>query len=163
VLRRVDQFDVADRVWRLLEQATHAFVALASQTHRPVDRSTFADLIFPIAADLGEIVGPNVGGAAAVGAVNDDDVIGRKIDAFVSARNGWVIPFGDAAEKNTGQRVRRKIQRFIDAGNIVGRNGCSENSGKVKDARAVFRTVGFELIVVHGSIRSAEIHGAFGN
>ena len=44
----------------------------------PIDRGALADFVLPVIADFGEIVGPNIGGAAAVGAVNDDDVLIRE-------------------------------------------------------------------------------------
>src|SRR5689334_6155114 len=47
VLQRVDELDIADRVWRLLDQTGDAFVALAADADRPVDRRVDADFALP--------------------------------------------------------------------------------------------------------------------
>ena len=88
----------------------HAFVALAAQSHGPVHRSALADLALPFVADLGEVIGPDVRRPAAIGAVDDHDVIRRQIHALIRARDRRVIPLRDFSEENARQRLGREIQ-----------------------------------------------------
>src|SRR5262249_55715501 len=73
VLNSVDQFDVTDRAIDLTDLASHAFVALGSEAYGPLHARAFTDRVLPITTDLGEIVGPDEAGAAAIGAMDDDD------------------------------------------------------------------------------------------
>ena len=54
-----------------------------------------ADFRFPIRAGLGEKVGPDVGGAAAIGAVNDDDVVAGELYAGIGLGDLRIVPLGD--------------------------------------------------------------------
>src|SRR5260370_36711989 len=157
----VDQFDVADGVRGVLDRAGDAFVAFAAEADGPGDGRALADLGLPLVADLRKIVGPDVGSAAAVRAVHDDDVVCGKIYTLVGAGDDRVIPFGYFAEENAGQGVRGEIQSRVDTGNVVGGNRGAQHRGKVQDAESVFILKSLELIVVHGAIGGAEIHGAF--
>jgi hypothetical protein len=159
----VDQFDITDGVRGILDRAGDALTAFAAEAHRPVHRRTFADLSFPFIADLREIISPTVSCAAAFGSVDDDDLIRRKLDAFVGASDHRVIPLSDLAEVYSRQRVRSEIQGGVDAGDVVRRNYATQHGGKVQDAGAVLVLVGLELVVVHGAIGGAEIDGAFGD
>src|SRR5712664_373211 len=159
----VDQFDVTDGVRRILDRASYAFVAFAAEAHGPVDGRAVADLGLPLVAELRKIVGPDVGSAAAVRAMHDDDVVCGKIYALVDAGDGRVLPLGYFAEENAGKGARGKIQSRVDTGNVVGGNGGAEHRGKVQDAESVFILESLELIVVHGAIGTTEIHGAFGD
>src|SRR2546427_9276129 len=72
-LQRVRQLHVADRVLDLLHILGDALVALAADSDRPLDRSTFPDLGFPFLADLGQVIGEVERGARAVRAMHDAD------------------------------------------------------------------------------------------
>jgi len=56
-----------------------------------------------------------------------------------------------------------KLSSAENAGNVVGRYVSAEHGGKVQDPEAVFVLKSLELLVVHGAIGSAEVHGAFGD
>src|SRR5690606_30219058 len=83
VLQRVGKLDIADRALDLLHVGRHAFVALAADAQRPGDRGAFADLLLPLGADLGQVVGEVEAGARAVGAVDDADLDVRQGQARV--------------------------------------------------------------------------------
>ncbi len=74
VLRGVDQLDVAEGAGRLLDLAGDAFIALGAEAGGPFDGGIGADLGLPVRADLAQVIGEDVGGAAAIGAMDDDDV-----------------------------------------------------------------------------------------
>src|SRR4029077_9945734 len=154
ILNGIDQLDVTHGVGRLFKQTGNTFIAFSAQANGPIDGGIPANLAFPLRADLGEIVAPDVRGAAAVGAVNHYDILGRKLDARVSAGNSSIIPLSDLAKKNSGQRVGGKLQFRGNARGIVARDGSSQNGGEVQD----FKTSLFELFVRHGAIGSAEIY-----
>src|SRR5216684_3170867 len=63
--------------------------------------------------------------------------------------------------KNAGKSVRGKIQSRVDAGNVVGGNCGAQHGRKVQEAESVLIVKNLELIVIHGAIGGAEIHGAF--
>ena len=70
VLLGVGVLDVADRAVEALHVGGDALVALAADAGRPFHRGAVADLLFPLGADLGQIVGEDERGARAVGAVH---------------------------------------------------------------------------------------------
>ncbi len=104
----------------------------------------------------------HVGGAAAVRAVDHDDVVCGKGDAFVSCRDGRVIPFGNASQENSGQRFRCKVQRAADTRNIVGGNYRTENGRKMQNSCTILGLKRFQLVVVHRPVRCSEIDGTVG-
>src|SRR6185437_132274 len=78
VLHRIDQFDVANPTLHLADHSGHTLVALASLSYRPLYRSSLSRPVGPVGAYLGEVVGKDIGGSAAVGAMNHDDgLIGK--------------------------------------------------------------------------------------
>src|ERR1700687_2869102 len=63
VLYRINQFDVADGAINLADGSGNPFVALAAQTDRPLHAGALAHRRIPFRADLGEVVGEDVGGS----------------------------------------------------------------------------------------------------
>src|SRR5229473_4194827 len=127
----IDQFHVTDGVRGVLDRAGDPFVTFAADSHGPVDGRAPADLGLPLIAYTGKIVGPDVGGAAAFGAVHDNDLLGGKLDAFVGDGDGGVIPLGDFAKENAGEGVRGEIQSRVDTSDVVGGNRGAQHGGKV--------------------------------
>ena len=99
--------------------------------------TTLADFVLPFFADLRKIICPDVGRAAAVRAVNHNDIVARKVHALVRASDCRIIPFGDFAEKNSRERFLRKIQLRGDAGNVVRGDVRSEHGREVQDRKTV--------------------------
>src|SRR3982075_767885 len=93
--------------------------------------------------------------------MHDDNVLRGKLDAFVDVGNGRVIPLGDFAKENSGEGLGSEVQLCGDSGDVVGRNNRAQHGGKVKNSGAVLVLVSLELLVVHGAVGGAEIHGAF--
>src|SRR6516162_2501540 len=115
----VDELDIRDGVRGVLDGAGNAFAPLAAETDRPIDRSAFAHLVLPLRADFREIVGPTIGGAASVRAVDNDDVLGGKLNAFVRLSNQRIVPLRYLAQENPSKSRRRKFQGSVYSGNIV--------------------------------------------
>src|SRR5207244_5433087 len=109
-LQRVNQLDIADAARRLLHRRGDAFVALASEAYRPVDRGALADLLLPFGADLGEVVGKDETGARPVGPVNHYDILVRQLDAFVERGEAGVAPLGDGGEVDPRQYLGADFQ-----------------------------------------------------
>src|SRR5579883_148699 len=81
VLLGVSELDISQRVRLLLDRARNSLVALSAQSHRPVYRSSPADFGFPLFADLGKVIHPAVRCTAAIGAMDDNDIAGRQLNA----------------------------------------------------------------------------------
>jgi len=78
---------------RLADCAGYCRVALAAESHRPINRGGRADLGLPFTAHLGKVIGKNVGGAAAFGPMDDCNVSGWKLDSRVDLRQAWSFHF----------------------------------------------------------------------
>ncbi len=134
---RVNQFHVTDGVGRLLDLARYALVAFAAKTDRPIDRGSAADFRFPFLADLGQIVGPDVGGAAAVGTVDHNNVSGRQFDTGVGFHQFRIVPFGDLTEEDPRQRIRREVEIRAHAGDVIDRHIGAHYRREVQDSETV--------------------------
>ena len=119
---------------RLLHQTGNAFVALAAEAHGPVHRRALAHFVLPVVAGLGKEIGPDVGGAAAIGAMHDDDIGAGKLDALIRASQFpgsfhlVIVP-----RINSRESLLREIQFAGDARNVVGRHDGAENGGEVQN------------------------------
>ncbi len=91
VLHGINQFDVSDRVRRLFHESSHAFIALAAQTRRPIHGSCrITHFFLPILAYLRQKIGPDVGSAASLRPVNHNDIGVRK---FHAPHLPWRFPY----------------------------------------------------------------------
>jgi len=79
VLQRVNQLDVTDCARQLADLSRNTLVALAAHAGGPVDRGSRAGAELPFGAYFAQIVGEDEGGAAAVGAMDDGDLIAGEI------------------------------------------------------------------------------------
>src|ERR1035437_3506399 len=104
---RVGELDVADGAGSLLHLPGHAVVALAAESDGPLHILPLARTRSPVLADRRQIVGPDVRRAAAVRAVHHEDVLARKLRAFVQRYDARVIPLGDLAEEHVGENFAR--------------------------------------------------------
>src|SRR5207244_10925879 len=107
VLDGVAWLDVADRVRRLLDQTGYAFVPLATDADGPVDGRPLAHGRGPLGADLREVVCEDVGGAAPVRAVDRHDRLPRQLHPRVRLGERGIVPAGDPADADAGQRLGR--------------------------------------------------------
>ena len=154
VLLGIGVFDVTDRILGLADIAGDAFVALGANASRPFDRGAGTDLGFPVGADLREIVGEVEGGARTVGAANDGDGVGRQLQLRIELGDRRIIPFGDLAEIDVGQRFAVEHQfAGLDAFEIHHRND------RAHDHRPLHQAVLLELLNLQRHIGSAERHG----
>src|SRR5207245_9365697 len=72
--RRIGQLDVPDRARCLAHGGRNAFAAPAAETDGPVHRRALPNLLLPLGAHLGQVVGERERRARAFGAMDDDDV-----------------------------------------------------------------------------------------
>src|SRR5882672_1343055 len=72
VLLGVSVLDVADRAFDALHEGSHALITLATRARRrrPGYRSVVADLVLPLGAYLGEVVGEDEGRTGTVGTMD---------------------------------------------------------------------------------------------
>ncbi len=152
VLECVDQLDVADGARRLLDQSGNAFVALAADADRPVDRGGHADRLLVVGRDLGKIIAPDVARARTVAAVHDGDVLARKVDAGIDGLDGRVVPLRDLAEEDIGEDLAGEAEVAAHAGNVVDGDDAAQDGREVRDAEAGRR----DLLVGHRAVGGAE-------
>ena len=103
---------------------------------RPTGHLTDAPLptlLCPLCAHAGEVIGEDAGGAAAVGAVHDDDRLVGELHARVVIGNLRVVPFGDLAEVDVGHVFRGELQPLGDAGKVVGDDHCPHDGRDVDE------------------------------
>jgi hypothetical protein len=115
VLLRVSIFDIANRTLGLTYVVGNAFVALGTDTDRPLHRRIGPDLGFPVGTDLLQIVCEVERGAGAVRAVNNRNRLRRQFCLGVQLGDRGVIPGLDLAEKDPGE------SRAVDD-ELTGRN-----------------------------------------
>src|SRR5207244_10384058 len=96
ILSCVYQLHIADCSWCLLDLAGHTFIALATDASGPVYRGICAHLRLPFWTDFAQVVCPNVGRPAAIGAVDNHNLLIWQRDSWVQRRDLWVIPFLDS-------------------------------------------------------------------
>ncbi len=72
-------------------------------------------------AHLAQIVGEDKAGAAAVRAVNDDDLLVRQVNARVVLGDASVVPVVQLAEVDVGKHIAAQFD-FRNAGNVVNGN-----------------------------------------
>src|SRR6185503_17749777 len=95
VLDGVNQLNVSNGVGGLLDRSGNTLIALPAEPHRPLYRGGLADLNVPLLADSGKIVGPDIGGAAAIGTMDHDNIVTGKLDPGVGFGDLRIVPFGD--------------------------------------------------------------------
>src|SRR6266851_318649 len=159
VLGRVDQLDVAEGEGGLANHAGDAFISLLADTRGPLDGGVLSYLAAPVRADLREVVGEDVGGAASVGAIDGQDRMVWQADAGIVLSDAGVVPLGDLAEVDVGDDVAGEIEVLADAREVVHRDNRAEDGGDVH--RLDLRTV--DLLIAHGAIGGAEVNDTLGD
>ena len=159
VRQRVDQLDVAERALGLLHLLGHAFVALAAEPDGPAHRRGEAHLVPPLAGELVEEVGKDIGRARPVGAVHHDDVHGGQLHAGVERRDPLVVPAGDAAHEDLHQHVPVELEPGLtQRRKVVGHDHGAEHGRQMQHVAVD----GGDLRLVHRPVGGAEVHRALG-
>ena len=91
-----------------------------------------ADLRFPFGAGFGEEITPDEAGAAAVGAMDDDDIEIRETKAWIGLLEEGIIPFFDSAEVDFGQGFRSEREVTGDTGQVDDRDNGADDGWKKK-------------------------------
>src|SRR5580692_2450729 len=165
ILRRVNQFNVTNRIRRLLDQSGHAFIAFAAQADRPIRRRSFAYFILPFIADLRQVIRPDVRCAAAIRTVYHHDIVilRGEVYALVRISDCRIIPLRDLAKENSSEHFRREVESCIYARHIVGRYVRTQHRREMQHQSAALLLKRLELLVVHRAICGAEVYSSFGH
>src|SRR5208337_5069976 len=115
-----------------LNLCNDSFVEPGTQTDREGHGRSKACARLPLAADLGEVVRPDVGGPAAVGPEVDRNFVVGKLHVRVGAGQRRIVPFLDLSQVDAGQNLRRKSQLFRYSRERVGGYDCAEYYGHVQ-------------------------------
>ena len=144
-LEDVSELHVADRAGRLRDPGGDAGVPLGTIAGRPGDRFAGSPgLGLPIGADAAEVVGENIGRAAAVRAVDDMDVLVRQADTTIVGRHRRVIPLLDFAQEDAGNGGRRELELAVrHAVQVVGERLGTKRARDLDDLIAAAHGVGF--------------------
>ena len=152
VLLGVGVFDVTDRARQTLHEGRNALVALTAETDGPLYGRAFADLLFPVSADLGQVVAENEGRTGTIGTTNHADVLFRKLDVGVQFGDRLVVPLEDLAHVDVGQNGTRQFQLArLDICKVDHRHDAAN------DRRELDQTVLFQDFRLQRHVGSAEI------
>ena len=113
VLHRVNQLHVPERAWRLLHLSRHTLISFAPDACWPIDRCIVADLLFPLRADLAQVIGEYERRPTAIRAMHNHDFLVRQLCSWIRRRDFWIIPFFDFAQENVGDRFAIEFERWI--------------------------------------------------
>ena len=121
---------------------------------RPTGQLTLvpdAHLRLPLRRDLGEVVGEDVGGARAIRAARHRDALVRELHPGVVGGDRRIVPLGDLAEEDAGQRLGREPE-VLHPWSVVSDHVGTEDRWDV-DHVGNLRN----LIVLHRGIARAEV------
>ena len=99
----VDELHVSDRALHLANHSGDALVTLAAQTHGPLHRGAFADLVFPVGTYFGKVVGKDVSCATSVGTMDNNDGLIGQVDTGICLGESGIIPRCNLAQENIGE------------------------------------------------------------
>ena len=119
VLLRINEFDVTNALQQSGESIQHSFVALGSEPNRPTHRSVGAHLRLPLGTDLRRVVSPDIGRAAAVRAMSNNDRNVGKLNVGIDASYLRVAPFCGYCPRNMSASTDRRKSKFAgDSGHV---------------------------------------------
>lgn len=126
------EFNVADGVGGLVDERGDPVVALSVAADGPGDGGAAAYGGLPCGAGLAEEVGEGEGSAAAVGAMEDDDVGVGEGDAVVELADGGVVPLADFTEVDTGENFGCEVQVLAGLRQMVDWDDGSDDRGELE-------------------------------
>src|SRR5439155_2506097 len=148
--------DVAEGPRSFPDALGHSLVALGALTDGPVDRGSDADPLLPLGTHFGQIIHPDVSGAASVGAVDHADVLVRQDDVGIQISDRVIVPLLDLAKEYVGQQRAGEGEWLGGAFEIIGWHNGAHSERDVEDFAA--RVARFlELFVVHGTVAGTEV------
>ncbi len=108
----------------------------------------------PLGVGFAEEVGPGEGGAAAVGAMDDDDFCVGKGDAVIEFADGGVVPLADLAEIDAGENLRREAEVLTSLRKMVDGDDGADDGRELEY---------FDGHLGHVSIRERDVGGGEGD
>jgi len=151
VLGRVSELDITDRAIGVGDLAGDTSVRLGADTGRPRDGLAFTHVVGEIFADLGQVMREQEVGARAFRTVDRRDLGIRQIHVRVQLGDRLVVPAGDLALVDVGQRRAVQVERTpFDTFDVE----CRDHAAH--DHRPLHQAVLVELFLGHRCIAGAE-------
>src|SRR5882757_8870412 len=98
MLDRIDQFNIADGVGCSLYGGSNLFIAFRSDSHGPLEFSTYTQCAFPCWVRLGKKLTPGISRATPVRTVNHNNIRIRQVRIFIRAADLRVVPSSNPAK-----------------------------------------------------------------
>src|SRR5271165_1029392 len=153
MLNGKDQFDISNRVRGPLHRGSDTFVVFHTCSHWPVNGETSAHRASPFSTDLGQIVRPGIRSAAAVRAMDHDDVGVRQWRTFVHALDEWVVPLLDLAKIYAREGLGRELEVLGETFQVVNRNHTAQYGCNLRKTRRRLRCA----LVRRGHVGSSKV------
>ena len=148
----VGELGVADGVGCCRDGGGHFVVALNAAADGPFDGGATADGGLPVGVGFAKEVGPDEGGAAAVGAVDDDDRVAGQGDVAVDGADGGIVPGADISEVDVGEDLGREAEVVADLGQVIDGDDSADDGGELQQLCGHLAHVG----VGEGDVRGGE-------
>ena len=110
-------------------------VALAPDAGWPGDRGALADLLFPLRADLRQVIDPIEGRARSIGAVHHCDREVRELHPWIEGGHRGVVPLLDFAQIDVGEQWPAETKLSgLHTLDIHNRNDPADHEWKLREA-----------------------------
>ena len=140
----------------------NALIAFSAQSNRPFHGGSFTDPAAPIGADFRQIVRPNIGGSAAIGAVNHYNGLIRKGSTRIGLRNCWIVPGRDFPKVDASNNIGCELKFPFKSWNIVSGNDSAQHGREVKHSCSPLLLEGRDLLVFHWPVAGSEVNRSSG-
>ena len=158
VLQSVNQLNITNCPGKLAHQTCHALVSLAAHARWPARRRSLPRSTCPVLVHLAQVVGKDKARAAAIGAMNNDDLLVGQMNAGVILGNRRITPRRNLAKVNIGKRLAAE-SKVVHSRYMEHRNNRTQHRWNVH--QLYLRRA--QHIVGHGHVGGAEINGALGH
>ncbi len=155
VFENVSIFNVTDGAGNALHISCHTLVALTAYPGGPVQRGVGTDFLFPLRADLGEVVSKSERGTGTVRAVHHGDIHAGELEAGVELFDRRIIPLLDLAKIDVSNDGAAKNQLTrLNARQVVHQVfACNRR-------RELNQSIFFQFFRFEGHIAGAKRHRA---
>ena len=117
---------------QLANRTGDAFIALAAQPLGQFTDVPAPTSALPFRADFGEVVRPDEGRAATVGAVHNDDFLVGQLHIRIGLCNRRITPVGNAAQENARQNFRGELQFRLTPGMLYAGTSAPRTVGRFR-------------------------------
>jgi len=128
----IGELSIADRICRVFHHLNNTVVTFTGMPDRPDHGNPGTNSLIPVRTNLGEIVRPNIGGAARVLPMDNHNITARQRDIRIGFSKLGVVSFGDRSEINAGQRLGGEVELVDDSGQVIDRNVSTDRCREVE-------------------------------